>query len=183
MIYAFLANGFEETEAIAPIDILRRCGKELLTVGVGGKNAVSSHNIKIECDITESEIQLNGDLELIILPGGLKGTENLDNSKAVSEAIDFCVANNRYIAAICAAPAVLLGRRGLLDGKNAVCYRGFEGDMKGALISSAPAVADGYFITGKGAGVSVEFGLKIAEVLISPEKAAEIADKIMCEKK
>lgn len=182
MIYAFLANGFEETEAIAPIDILRRCGKELLTVGVGGKTVVSSHNIKIECDITESEIKLDDDLELIILPGGLKGTEILENSKTVSEAIDFCVLSNRYIAAICAAPTIL-GKRGLLDGKNAICYRGMEDGLKGAVLSPDTVVADGYFITGKGAGVSVEFGLKIAEVLISPEKAAEIADKIMCEKK
>lgn len=181
MIYVFLADGFEETEAVAPIDILRRCGKELQTVGIEKKNVVSSHGLKVECDITEDEVKLDGSLELIILPGGLKGTRTLEMSETVNKAVDFCAANNRYIAAICAAPTIL-GKRGLLGGKKAICYRGMEGDLKGAEISSEPVVADGYFITGKGAAVSVEFGLKIAEVLISPEKSAEIADKIMCEK-
>lgn len=181
MIYVFLADGFEETEAVAPIDILRRCGKELQTVGIEKKNVVSSHGLKVECDITEDEVKLDDSLELIILPGGLKGTHTLEMSETVTKAVDFCVANNRYIAAICAAPTIL-GKRGLLGGKKAICYRGMEGDLKGTEISSEPVVADGYFITGKGAAVSVEFSLKIAEVLISPKKSAEIADKIMCEK-
>lgn len=179
MIYVFLANGFEETEAIAPIDIMRRCRLEVLTVGVGGKVITSSHGIPVTCDITADEIKLDDNLQLILLPGGLKGTQNLDASAEVSAAIDFCVKNDRYIAAICAAPTIL-GKRGLLEGKKAICYQGMEDDLKGAVVTHEPAVCDGKFITSRGAGASIAFGLKIAEVLISPEKSAEIAAQIMC---
>lgn len=179
MIYVFLANGFEETEAIAPIDIMRRCRLEVLTVGVGGKLITSSHGIPVTCDITADEIKLDDNLQLILLPGGLKGTQNLDASAEVADAIDFCVKNDRYIAAICAAPTIL-GKRGLLEGKKAICYQGMEADLKGAVVTHEPAVCDGKFITSRGAGASIAFGLKIAEVLISPEKSAEIAAQIMC---
>lgn len=181
MIYLFLAEGFEETEAITPADILRRCRKELRTVGVGAKTITSSHGFPIVCDITDDEISLDDELEMVILPGGLRGTENLENSEIVKKTLEFCRDNDRYIAAICAAPRIL-GHMGLLEGKKAVCYRGFEKELYGADVQSCAAVAavaDGKIITARGAGASAEFGLKIVETLISSEKAAEIADGIL----
>ncbi len=176
MIYLFLAEGFEETEAITPADILRRCGKELRTVGVGGKTIVSSHGFPIVCDMTDDEISLDDALEMVILPGGKKGTENLEASGTVGKALEFCRDNGRYIAAICAAPSIL-GHRGMLVGKKAVCYKGFEPELSGAEVLDCPAV--GKIITARGAGASVEFGLKIVEALISPERSAEIAAQIL----
>lgn len=178
MVYAFIANGTEETEIITPVDILRRCGVEVKTVGVGGRTVTTSHNITVTCDITEDEMILNDELELIILPGGMPGTNNLENSRKVQTAIDFCDENGKFIAAICAAPSIL-GHKGLLEGRKAVCYRGFEQELKGAQVLNVPAVADGKIITARGAGAAVEFGLKIVEAMISPEKAAEAADRIM----
>ena len=179
MIYIFLAEGFEETEAIAPADILRRCRKEILTVGVGSKTVVSSHGFPIVCDITDDEIKLDDELEMVILPGGLKGTNNLENSDTVRKALEFCRDNDRFIAAICAAPRIL-GHMGLLEGKKAVCYKGFEQELTGADVQTGcPAVADGKIITARGAGAAVDFGLKIVEMLISREKSEETASNIL----
>lgn len=179
MIYVFIADGFEETEAIAPIDILRRCKKEVLTVGIGGKERLSSHKIKITCDISEDEVKLDDDLEMVILPGGMPGTLNLEKSDTVQKALDFCNEKGLFIGAICAAPSVL-GHKGLLQGRKAVCYSGYEKELIGAEVLYEPAVTDGNIITSRGAGTAVQFGLKLAEALISSEKAAEIADSIMC---
>lgn len=178
MIYEFLADGFEETEAIAPVDLLRRSGKTVLTVGVTGKTVKSSHNIPIVADVTVEEISLDGNLEMIILPGGLKGVNNLEKSPEVNAAIDYCHKNDIFIAAICAAPTIL-GKKGLLKGKTATCYGGMEEDLIGAKYIVTPAVIDGKIITGRGAGASVEFGLKLIEALISKSKADETARRIM----
>lgn len=181
MIYVFLAQGFEETEAIAPIDILRRCGKEVVTVGIGDNIIKGSHGIAVVTDTEDKLIELNGDLEMIVLPGGMPGTLNLENSPVVQSAIDYCTANDLYIGAICAAPSIL-GHKGLLRGKRAVCYTGFEPQLEGAEVVDEPAVIDGKIITARGAGAAVEFGLKLAEALISKERSEKMGEALLWKK-
>lgn len=168
MIYVFLAEGFEETEALAPVDLLRRAGKDVLTVGIDGNVIVSSHGVPVVVDT--NEIALDDTLEMIVLPGGMPGTLNLEKSQCVQNAIDYCVNNNRFIGAICAAPSIL-GHKGLLDGKKAVCYKGFESQLTGAIIGNTPVEEDGIFITARGAGAAIEFGLKLVEKAVSPEES------------
>lgn len=164
MVYCFLADGFEELEAIAPIDILRRAGVEVITVGVRGKTVKGSHGIVVSADITAEEFGADGKLEAVILPGGLPGAVNLENSAVVQKAIDFALENDVFICAICAAPQIL-GHKGILNGKQAIAYPGFEKELTGAIISESHVALDGKFITAKGAGVAVEFGLAIATAI------------------
>ena len=164
MIYVFLANGFEEVEALAPVDMLRRAKQEVTTVGVTGKIVTGSHHIPVTADITAEELQIGGDMDMIVLPGGMPGTRNLEASADVQRALDYMTENDRYIAAICAAPSIL-GHRGQLNGKRATCFPGFEKDCAGAVILDEPAVADGRLITGKGAGAAIDFALTIVEQL------------------
>lgn len=177
MVYVFLADGFEELEALAPIDVLRRAGVKVQTVGVGSKDITSSHGVGFVTDITADEIKLDEQLELIVLPGGLPGADNLENSAEVQAAIDYCAENDRYVAAICAAPKIL-GHKGLLSGKSCTCYPGFEKDIEGCKITGEPVVVDGRFITAKGAGAALHFGLKLAELLTSKEKSEALASSM-----
>ena len=179
MVYVFLADGFEDIEALAPIDILRRANVDVKTVGVTGKEVTSSHGVTVKADISVSDIKLDSDLELIVLPGGMPGTLNLEASVGVQKAIDFCAANDKYIAAICAAPSIL-GHKGLLKGKKATCFPGFEKDLVGADACSDLVVIDGKFITGKGPGACIEFGLKLAEILVSADAALNIKAGMQC---
>ena len=163
MIYLFLAEGFEEIEVSAPLSLLRRVGKsiaenprQVLSVGVTGKEVTGARGIKIIADIDISEIELNENLEMIILPGGMPGVENLFACEKVKEAVEYCAENDVFIGAICAAPSIL-GRMGLLKGKTATCYPGFEDKLTGAVHSTEKVVRDGKIITAKGAGNSVEF--------------------------
>ena len=173
MVYCFLADGFEEVEAIAPVDMLRRAGVEIKTVGVTGDVVSSSHGIKVIADISLSEVVLDESLEAVILPGGLPGATNLEESAEVQKAIDFASENNMYLCAICAAPQIL-GHKGLLKGREAIAYPGFETELEGAVISEKHVAVDGKFITAKGAGVATEFGLAIVSAL----KGEDTADKI-----
>lgn len=157
MVYVFLADGFEELEALAPVDVLRRAGIEVKTVGVTGKNVSGSHGITVECDITANEAVFE-DLDGIILPGGLPGTTNLEADETVQKFIDYAAQNGKIIGAICAAP-MILGHKGLLQGKNAVCFTGFEKELTGAHVLDRPAVRDGNIVTGWGAGGAVDFAL------------------------
>ncbi|MDE6596348.1 MAG: DJ-1/PfpI family protein [Oscillospiraceae bacterium] len=182
MIYVFLAQGFEETEAIAPIDILRRCGKEVITVGIGDNIIKGSHGIAVVTDTEDKLVELNSDLEMIVLPGGMPGTINLEASETVQKAIDYCTANDLYIGAICAAPSIL-GHKGLLKGKKATCYTGFEQELTGAEVLDEPAVIDGKIITARGAGVAVDFGLKLVEALVSKEKSEKMGEALLWTKK
>ena len=125
MIYCFLADGFEEMEALCPVDILRRGGCEVVTVGVGEEIITGSHGISVCTDITDSETELDDKVEMIILPGGMPGTLNLEKNLNVQRAIDHCSQNNKFIAAICAAPSIL-GHKGLLKGREAICFPGFK---------------------------------------------------------
>ena len=176
MIYVFLANGFEECEALAPIDILRRAGFEVKTVGVSGKIAVGAHNIPVTCDILTNEINHNN-IEAIILPGGMPGTTNLNNCPAVQAAIDYANNNNFLIGAICAAP-LILGEKGLLNGKKATCYPGFEKHLLGAKVLDDGIVVHDNIITAKGAGVAFEFGFALVSYL-KDDNAAENIKKQM----
>jgi len=178
MVYVFLAEGFEEVEALSPVDILRRCSVEVKTVGVGGKTIVSSHKVPVVADITVDELTKDG-LEAVILPGGMPGTLNLESSEAVQEYIDYAVENDLYVCAICAAPSIL-GHKNLLQGRKATCFPGFEKDLYGAKVSGKPAVADGKFITGKGAGAAVEFGLLIAAKLCGQKVSDNTRKSMQC---
>lgn len=178
MIYVFLANGFEEIEAVTPIDLLRRSGKEVITVGVGDNIIVGSHNIPIVTDTIAQEITLSEELEMIVIPGGMPGTLNLEKNSYVQQAIDYCSEKGIYIAAICAAPSIL-GHKGLLNGKRAVCYEGFETQLEGAVIGSSAVEIDGNVITARGAGGSVEFALKLVEILVSENESKRLSDAII----
>lgn len=180
MIYVFLAEGFEETEAITPIDMLRRCGKEVLTVGVTGKVVRGAHNIPVECDITIDEAGVGG-LEMIVLPGGMPGTKNLAASKKLAQIIAYCTNNKIFMGAICAAPSVL-GSIGVLNGKKVVCYPGFESALTGAQVLSVPAVRDGNIITARGAGAALEFSYELISALIGVNAAKKMAGDIIWKK-
>ena len=173
MIYVFLANGFEEIEALAPVDFLKRAGVEVITVGIGSKEIIGAHNIKVIADITEAEVVLDEALQGIILPGGMPGAENLNNSSLVQSAIDYCAENGKIISAICAAPFIL-GRKGLLNGKTATCFPGFEEELTGAAVVEQGVVTDGSIVTAKGAGVAWEFGVAICSLLVGEHKAQHI---------
>ena len=179
MVYCFLADGFEETEAIAPVDMLRRAGVTVKTVGIGKSVITGSHGISVICDLTDSEMRLTDELDGVIRPGGMPGTLNLDASQAVHSAVDFAVSHQKLVCAICAAPSIL-GRKGLLSGKKAIAFPGFEKELEGAIISKDPVVKDGVFITAKGAGVAVDFGLEIVAALVSRAKSDEIRSSIQC---
>lgn len=173
MVYCFLADGFEELEAVGAIDMLKRADVEVVLVGVTGETVTGSHGIKFVADCLVEDITLSDDIEAVILPGGMPGTINLENCPEVQKAIEFCYDNNKFICAICAAPSIL-GHKGLLKGKNAICYPGFEKDLEGAVISEKHVVRDGNFITAKGAGVAAEFGLEIVAALVGAAAAENI---------
>ncbi len=172
MIYIFLANGFEECEALAPIDILRRADIEIKTVGVGSKTVTGSHGIPVVCDLSEDELNTNA-LRGIILPGGMPGTLNLENSKTVQTYIDYAAKNSLLIGAICAAPSIL-GHKGLLRDKKATCFTGFEKDLIGADIKNEPVVSDGNIVTSFGAGAAFAFGFSLLEALTDSATAEKL---------
>ncbi|MCQ2417429.1 MAG: DJ-1/PfpI family protein [Oscillospiraceae bacterium] len=174
MIYVFLAEGCEEIEALTPVDCLRRAGKQVITVGVGSKVITGSHGISITADMTENEVQLNDSLEMVVLPGGMPGTLHLGESEAVKSAVMYAFSHDRFVTAICAAPSVL-GDMGLLKGKKAVCYPGFETRMTGCISADQSAVRDGKIITGKGPGAAMDFSLLLVEALCGSEKKEQLA--------
>ena len=178
MIYCFLANGFEEVEALAPVDILRRAELDVVTVGVGGKEIKGSHGIRIIADIEESEV-ITDNMEMVILPGGMPGTLNLDNSPIVAASVEYCVKNNLPVAAICAAPSVL-GHLGVFKNKKATCFPGFEGELNCSEYTGEPVTRDGNIITSKGAGCAVEFGLEIVSLLLGEERAEKLKGAMQC---
>lgn len=179
MVYVFLADGFETIEALAVVDMLRRAKVDTTTVGVTGKTVTTSHSIEVNADITIDEFKLE-DVDAIVLPGGMPGTLNLENNDKVQIAIDYALENDKYICAICAAPSIL-GHKGILEGKEAIAFPGFEDALTGATISSKYVVTDGKIITAKGAGVAVDFGLEIVKALCDEDKSKEIRDTIQCQ--
>ncbi len=179
MIYVFLAPGFEEVEAIASVDVLRRAEYQVKTVGIGGKKVTGSHGVEITADIADSEVTTD-DMELVLLPGGMPGTLNLEKSPIVQASLDYCVREGKYIAAICAAPSIL-GRRGDLKGKEAICFPGFESQLHGAKIAESAVCVDGKIITGKGPGVTLAFALKIVEMLSGKPLSEKIRMGMQCQ--
>ena len=205
MIYMFLAPGFEEVEALAPLDLLRRAGLKVTTVAVRdaayaatlqhyrdiGTSATNlwskdsllvtgAHGITVTADITDAafagHLFQNFAPEALILPGGMPGTTNQDASPLVESALELAAAKDAYLCAICAAPLVL-GKRGYLVGKRATCYPGFESYLEGATVGGK-VIRDGKVITAAGMGVAQEFGFEIISALVSPEKAGEIREAI-----
>ncbi len=171
MVYVMLADGFEEVEAIEPIDILKRGGVEVTTVGVTGITVIGAHGIAVTADITLDDVKRD-DMELLMLPGGM-GHELLDASNEVHALISYALSNGIYISAICAAPSIL-GKRMILEGKKATCFPGYEKYLYGAEVTGEKVVTDGKIITAKGAGAAAQFGFKMLEIL----KNKETADKI-----
>ena len=178
MVYMLLGTGFEETEAIAPLDLLRRAGVDILTVGVTGKTVYGGHNIGIEADITIDQMDLTN-LEMIILPGGLGGVASARASRPAMDALEFAWKNDKFVAAICAGPTVLADL-GITDGKNATCYPGCENGMGSAhMIPDAACIRDGKLITGTSAGCAIPFGLALVEALKGKEAADTVARQIV----
>lgn len=178
MVYLFLADGFEEIEALCVLDFLRRAGVEVKTVGVSGEVAMGSHQIPVTCDTVEVGLDLNSEFDMIILPGGMPGSLNLDKSAVVSAMIDKAVKEDKFICAICAAPFVL-GKRGILKGKRATCYPGFENELVGAEIVNAGVVRDGKIITGRAMGSSHDFALEIVEALCGKEMREKLKSAVL----
>ena len=178
MVYMFLGTGFEETEAVAPLDLLRRAGVEIQTVGINGKIVYGSHDIGIEADITIDQMDLNS-VEMVILPGGLGGVASARASKETMAALDYAWKNGKYVAAICAGPTVLADL-GITDGKNATCFPGCENSMgNAALVPDAACVRDGKLITGTSAGCAIPFGLALIAALKGQEAAEKIRQQIV----
>lgn len=173
MVYIFLADGFEEIEALCPLDMLRRVGVPVQTVGVTGEYVTGAHEITVKSDITIDKIEMSEELEMIVLPGGKMGTENLDASESLHAVLDYASERGLYIAAICAAPSIL-GKKGMLYGRSAVCYPGFEPTLEGANISGKPVVIDENIITAKGMGVSLPFALALVGILCGEETAEKL---------
>ena len=177
MIYMLLGTGFEETEAVAPLDLLRRAGISVATVGLNGKIIKGSHGIGIEADLEIGQLDLTN-LEGIILPGGLGGVASIKACPEALEAIRFAWENEKLVAAICAGPTIL-AQLGITDGKNATCYPGCEDQMGSANMVEAAAVIDGNVVTGTSAGCAVAFGLALIEHLMGKEEADRIAKQIV----
>ena len=177
-IFVFLAEGFEEIEALTPVDVLKRAGLSVQTVSVMDEQVVAgAHGVPVLADKMFAEINPE-DAEMILLPGGLPGATNLDAHEGLSQLIlDFAEAD-KPLAAICAAPLVL-GNRGLLQGKKATCYPGFETYLQGAEYTAALVEKDGNIITGKGPGAAMEFALAIVEKYCGMDKVNELKQGMM----
>ena len=177
MVYLFMADGFEEVEALTVVDILRRAGVELKTVSImGRKNVTGSHQIEVMADLTFEEIIERA--EMLILPGGMPGTIHLKEHKGLEKLILKHNEEKKYLAAICAAPTVY-GEMGLLRGKKAACYPGMEDGLIGAEVRYENVVADDKFITSRGLGTAIDFALKLVEILKSRDEADTIAKQIV----
>ncbi|MBE6644339.1 MAG: DJ-1/PfpI family protein [Ruminococcaceae bacterium] len=177
MIAVLLADGFEEIEALTPVDMLRRAGLDVKTVGLNGKIAAGSHKIPVICDLEPAEVELDK-VSMTIFPGGMPGALNLDASPFTDKIIEATLKNGGRLAAICAAPLVL-GRRGLLDGKRATCYPGFEKELTGANTTGECVVTDGNITTAKGMGVALDFANELIALILGEEKKNALSEAIM----
>ncbi len=179
MVYVFLADGFEEIEAVTPIDILRRAGLTVKTAAVGANPVTGAHGMRIYADMDASQARID-DAQAVLLPGGMPGTTNLENSGAVRAVLRAAVEKGIYIGAICAAPSIL-GHMGLLEGKRATCFPGFEGALSGAAVTGEAVVADGHIVTARGAGCAADFGFTLTALLCSPETAKGLRQSMQYE--
>lgn len=178
MVYVLLGTGFEEMEALTPVDLLRRAGIAVRTVGINGKVVYGSHKIGVEADIVLDEMDLT-DLEMIVVPGGLGGVKSIRESEKALDAIRFAWENDKFVAAICAGPTVLADL-GITDGKHATCYPGCEGGMGSAIMENNKAfVAEGKLITGTSAGCAVKFALALVAAMGGFDAAQKVSDQIV----
>lgn len=177
MVYMLLGTGFEETEAVAPLDLLRRAGIEVKTVGLNGKTIVGSHKIPVVADMEIGQLDIS-DAEMIVLPGGLGGVASILACQEALDAVKAVWENGKFVAAICAGPTIL-AKLGITDGVIATCYPGCEKDMGSAVMVKAPAVFDGRVVTGASAGCAVSFGLALIGALKGPEAARAIENQIV----
>ena len=181
MVLEFLAQGFEEIEALTPVDVLRRAGVDIKTASVtDDKNVTGSHGITVAADLTLDEaVKLFEEgAEMIILPGGMPGSKNLDENPVIDRLVKKAAADGTVLAAICAAP-MILGKRGLLAGKRAVCYPGFEKYLEGAVLTGERVEEDGNFITACGMGAALEFALALTKRLKGEDEAERIASSVL----
>lgn len=177
-VYAMIADGSEEVELLAVVDILRRSGVETVLVSISDrKDTISSHQVKIEADAVIAETDFS-DGDVIFLPGGLPGAENLSNCPALIQAISQNLTEGRRVAAICAAPGVVLGRHGFLEGKTATCFPGFEKEFQGAEYTMQGVVTDGLITTARGLGFAIDLGLELVKLLVGEEQAEDTKKKI-----
>ena len=173
MVYVLLADGFEESEALVPTDLLRRAGVEVALVGVTGTTVTGGHGIAVQCDLPLKKAGLEN-LEMVILPGGMGGVHGISASTGALALVERAVEQGIWVAAICAAPTIL-ARMGVLDRRSAVCYPGMEELMGSAVVKKGERVVmDGHIITGEAAGSAFEFGLKLVEVLRGPDAAQQV---------
>ncbi len=178
MVYMLLGTGFEETEAITPLDLMRRAGIPVQTVGIGGSCIYGSHGIGIQADITLEQMDLT-QLEMIVLPGGLGGVASVRASEQAMTALQFAWENNKFVAAICAGPTVLADLH-ITDGKHTTCYPGCEGGMGSATVSSdVPCVREGKLITAASMGCAIPFGLALITALKGEQAARTIEKQIV----
>lgn len=173
-----LADGFEEIEAIVPIDLLRRAGLTVILAGVGSISVTGSRGVTINCDTLIEQLELEG-VDAILLPGGMPGASNLAAEWKVNEAVITLFNESKLVAAICAAPAVVLGPTGILEGREATCYPGAEGYAPNHSFSTKELVVDGNLITSQGPGKAALFALAIIEYLCGPQKAQEVGQKAL----
>lgn len=180
MVYVFLADGFEEIEALTPVDLLRRAGVEVGTVSIypDRKEVTGARNICVKADLTIEEADM-ANAELIVLPGGMPGTVNLLECKRLMDIVDAFNEKGGHVAAICAAPARILGSRGLLKGKKATCYPGLESLMDGATPVTKTVVTDENITTSRGLGTAVDFACELIALLCGEEKAKEIRTSVV----
>ncbi len=177
-IAVFFAEGYEEIEGLTVVDLCRRAGILVEMVSVTDSLQVTgSHQIPVMMDKFLADVNFD-ELDMLVLPGGMPGTRNLEKVPALMEQVKAFAADGRYIAAICAAPSVF-GHLGLLKGRSACCYPGFEEELTGARVSYNSCEADGNIITARGMGCAIDFGLKIIKKLVSEQKSAEIGSGII----
>lgn len=177
-VLVFFADGFEEIEALTVVDIVRRAGVDISMISIdGSKQVTGSHGITVAMD--ESIYDVNfADADMIVLPGGMPGTRNLEaNDDLMRNVDDFC-SSNRYVAAICAAPTIL-GHRGLLVGKKACCYPGMEDQLQGAEVTKDKVTVADKIITSRGMGTAIPFALKIVELLVDKDAADKLSSAIV----
>lgn len=176
--FIFLAEGFEETEAVTIVDLLRRASIDVTTVSVTGSNMVTgSHAICILADALFEKIDFS-QAELLILPGGMPGSIHLAEHQGLADLLQLHNKANKFVAAICAAPTVL-GKLNMLQNREAICYPGFENDLLGATISEQPLIQDNNIITAKGPGFAIDFGLYLVRLLKGVNKAEEVANHFL----
>ena len=179
-LYIHLAEGFEEIEAVTIIDVLRRAGLNVISVSVTGNRMVKgSHNIEMKADILFDEVDFTSG-EMIILPGGMPGSKNLNEHTGLKQQIIEYQKSGKYLAAICAAP-IVFGNLGILNGKRAVCYPGYEAHLTGADVQSNSYIVDNNIITGRGVGAALNFSLEIVRILVGEERALQLRKAMLVE--